>query len=128
MLADTDAIATVAVKDLATAKAFYEGKLGLKLAEREGRQGVLTYTAGKSKLLVYQSQFAGTNEATAVTWIVARGEVESIAKALKAKGVAFEHYDMPGLTLQGDVHVGTDMSVAWLKDPDGNIISVVSAS
>jgi hypothetical protein len=33
---------------------------------------------------------------------------------------------MPGLTLHGDVHVGGDMKVAWFKDPDGNILSLVS--
>jgi len=47
---------------------------------------------------------------------------------LKSKGVAFEHYDLPELKLQGDVHVaeGADMKVAWFKDPDGNIFSIVN--
>ena len=50
-----------------------------------------------------------------------------MVRELKAKGVAFEHYDnLPGLTVQGDVHVGGDMKVAWFKDPDGNILSIVS--
>ena len=44
---------------------------------------------------------------------------------MKAKGVKFEHY-MPGLKLQGDVHIGGDMKVAWFKDPDGNILNIVS--
>ena len=46
--------------------------------------------------------------------------------ALKAKGVPFEHYDMPGMTLKGDVHVAPTMKIAWFKDPDGNILSIVS--
>jgi hypothetical protein len=45
---------------------------------------------------------------------------------LKAKGVSFEHYDLPGLTVQGDLHVGQGIKVAWFKDPDGNILSLVS--
>ena len=44
--------------------------------------------------------------------------------ALKAKGVKFEHYDLPGMKREGDVHVGGDMKVAWFKDPDGNTLSV----
>ena len=43
---------------------------------------------------------------------------------LKGKGVMFEHYDMPGLEREGDVHVGGDMKIAWFKDPDGNILNV----
>ncbi|HST08217.1 MAG TPA: hypothetical protein VLJ83_08585 [Gemmatimonadaceae bacterium] len=46
-------------------------------------------------------------------------------RALKAKGVAFEHYDFPGMTLKGDVHIMGDMKAAWLKDPDGNILAIV---
>jgi hypothetical protein len=42
---------------------------------------------------------------------------------LKSKGVTFEHYDMPGLSLEGDIHVGQGMKVAWFKDPDGNILN-----
>jgi hypothetical protein len=38
--------------------------------------------------------------------------------------VAFEHYDMPGLTRQGDVHVSGTFKGAWLKDPDGNILHI----
>ena len=47
-------------------------------------------------------------------------------QALKAKGVTFEHYDMPGMTREGDVHVGGKMKAAWFKDPDGNIHALVS--
>ena len=42
--------------------------------------------------------------------------------------MAFEHYDMPGMTLEGDVHVHEAMRVAWFKDPDGNIISLVGGA
>ena len=47
-------------------------------------------------------------------------------KALKAKGVAFEHYDLPDTTRKGDVHLAGKLKVAWLKDPDGNILALVS--
>jgi catechol 2,3-dioxygenase-like lactoylglutathione lyase family enzyme len=123
MLGNQDAVATVAVKNLAAAKTFYEGMLGLKQIDAEGEE-VVVYQTGASRLNVYRSQFAGTNKATAVTWVV--GDVEDEVRALKSKGVTFEHYDMPGMKLQGDLHVaaGEDMKVAWFKDPDGNIFSI----
>jgi hypothetical protein len=76
-------------------------------------------------LFVYESQYAGTNQATAVTWVVGNNVDEEV-KTLRAKGVAFEHYDLPGTVREGDVHVAGDIRVAWFKDPDGNIHSVVS--
>jgi hypothetical protein len=75
---------------------------------------------------VYKSQYAGTNKATAVTWTVGE-ELDDIVRALKGKGVRFEHYDLPGMTRKGDVHVAGEMKAAWFKDPDGNILSLVSA-
>lgn len=83
-----------------------------------------TREAGKFRLLVYESRYAGTNQATAVTWD-AGDDTEKIVQALKSKGVAFEHYDLPGATLKGDVHVMARMKAAWFKDPDGNIHAVV---
>jgi catechol 2,3-dioxygenase-like lactoylglutathione lyase family enzyme len=123
MLADKDAVATIAVKDLKAAKKFYGDTLGLKptpVPEPE----VLNYKSGNSTLLVYKSQFAGSNKATSVTWIV--DDVEGTVRDLKAKGVAFEHYDFPGMTRKGDVHIAGKSKAAWFKDPDGNILAVVS--
>lgn len=125
MLANTEVMATIAVRDLAAARAFYGDVLGLQenpvgdAAEGE----VLSYLSGSSRLMVYRSEFAGTNQATAATWTVG-DEIEEIVAALQAKGVSFVHYDMPGLRLEGDIHVGDQMKVAWLKDPDGNILSI----
>jgi len=123
MLADKDAVATVAVKDLKAAKKFYGGTLGLKLTPVPEPE-VLNYKSGNSTVLVYKSQFAGSNKATSVTWIV--DDVEGTARDLKAKGVAFEHYDFPGMTRKGDVHIAGQSKAAWFKDPDGNILAVVS--
>ena len=122
MLGDNDVLATIAVKNLSAARKFYEGKLGFQLVHTEGDQAA-TYKSGKSQLLVYQSQFAGTNKATAATWMVK--DVERLVKDLKAKGIAFEHYDMPGVTLKGDVHLAGNLKNAWFKDPDGNILALV---
>jgi catechol-2,3-dioxygenase len=122
MLADKDVMATIAVKDLGVAKRFYEGTLGLKPMNSQQPE-VVTYKSGNSVVLVYKSRYAGTNQATALTW-VAGADVPTLVRELKDKGVKFEHYDMPGFILEGDVHVGHGMKVAWFKDPDGNILSI----
>jgi catechol 2,3-dioxygenase-like lactoylglutathione lyase family enzyme len=124
MLGNTDAMATIAVKDVKRARKFYEDVLGLK-AVRSEEPHMVVYQSGKSTILVYVSSFAGTNKATAVTWRVGE-ELENIVKALKAKGAKFEHYEMPGATLKGDVHVMGKTRNAWLKDLDGNILSLVN--
>ena len=124
VLGDVPAIATVAVADLKRAAAFYEGTLGLTVTAREGDE-VISYRTGSTVLNVYRSEYAGSNRATAVSGAVG-DRVDEIARDLKARGVRFEHYDMPGLRLEGDVHVGDGMRVAWFKDPDGNILNLVS--
>ncbi len=124
MLGSKDVTATVAVKNLEAARKFYEGTLGLKRAPGE-ENGAQAYQTGKTGLLVYESQYAGTNQATAATWPVG-DDLEKIVQGLKAKGVRFEHYDLPGTTLKGDIHLAGSIRVAWFKDPDGNIHALVS--
>ncbi len=124
MLANRNAMPTIAVRDLAAARKFYEGTLGLTPLE-SGQEGVLNYQSGTTTVVVYVSRFAGSNQATSCTWSVG-DEFDAILKALKAKGVAFEHYDMPGMVLQGDAHVAGDYKGAWFKDPDGNILHILN--
>ena len=124
MLTGHDAVATVAVRDLAAASRFYEDTLGLERIHDEESQAY-TYRTGASTMLVYQSEYAGTNRATSVTWIVG-DQVDALAKSLKSKGVKFERYDMPGGRHDGDVHVFGETRVAWFKDPDGNILNIAS--
>lgn len=124
MLVSYDVIATVAVRDIKQARDFYEQTLGLAPIEA-AEETVMTYQSGDSKLLVYQSDFAGGYGATVATWPVTGG-IEQIVDGLKANGVTFEHYqDMPNTEVRGDVHVSRDMKVAWFKDPDGNILCLV---
>jgi catechol-2,3-dioxygenase len=124
MLGDKDAAANIAVKNLKNAKKFYEDILGLTQIDAEGQE-VIVYKSGSSTINVYQSQYAGTNQATAVTWTVG-ADIENIVQALKAKGITFEHYDMPDMKRVGDVHVAGEMKVAWFKDPDGNILNIIN--
>ena len=53
-------------------------------------------------------------------------EVDNVVKGLRDRGVTFEHYDMPEVKREGDVHVAGPMRMAWFKDPDGNILCVMN--
>jgi catechol 2,3-dioxygenase-like lactoylglutathione lyase family enzyme len=124
MLGKTDATPMIAVKDLDRARKFYEDKLGLKTKdEMEGE--LLTMKSGDTLINVYRSEFAGTNKATALTFDV--DDIDSEVRDLKEKGIFFEHYDMPGLEQHGDLYVAEGVKMAWFKDPDGNILSLVEA-
>ena len=124
MLGESEAIAMIAVKDLNAAARFYEGTLGLTRLSTEGEEAI-TYRSGSSKLNVYRSQYAATNKATCALWNVG-GDIEAVAAGLKARGVPFEHYDMPDMTQEGDIYRHDHFKVAWFKDPDGNILSIVN--
>lgn len=117
MLKDKASSAIVAVTDMDRARHFYESVLGL--ARISGDDNVMQFKTGATTLVVYKSDFAGTNQANAVVWGVG-DEVEAITADLKAKGVTFEHY--PGMELKGDIHVAGHFKMVWLKDPDGNIL------
>jgi catechol 2,3-dioxygenase-like lactoylglutathione lyase family enzyme len=121
MLANKDAVANLAVKNLDVATEFYKNMLGLTPVHKDGEE-LVVFRSGSSSINVYRSDYAGTNKATAVTWDV--DNVKEEVAALKSRGVVFEHYDMPGMTRDGDVYVSGDMKVAWFKDPDGNILNV----
>ena len=122
MLAHHDVAATLAVTDIDAARSFYEGTLGLKPV-MEAPDGVV-YSAGNSRLMVYRSDFAGTNRATGATWAVG-DQLDSVVQNLRTNGVAFEHYDLPGTTRDGDIHEVGGMRGVWFKDLDGNIIGLV---
>jgi catechol 2,3-dioxygenase-like lactoylglutathione lyase family enzyme len=124
MLGNKDAASNVAVKNLEIAKKFYEEILGLTPVGVEGQE-VIIFKSGNSTIYVYKSEYAGTNKATAISWVVGE-DIEGVVQQLKAKGVTFEHYEMPGVIRNGDVHVADDMKVAWFKDPDGNILNITS--
>ncbi|GGI52874.1 VOC family protein [Oxalicibacterium solurbis] len=124
MFNNKDAIAMIAVRDMQVAAKFYETVLGLQKESTIDKE-VITYRSGNTRINVYQSQYAGTNKATTLIWNVG-DDIDAIARMLKNKGIAFEHYDLPGLTLENDLYVGDGMKVAWFKDPDGNILSIVS--
>jgi catechol 2,3-dioxygenase-like lactoylglutathione lyase family enzyme len=128
VLGDKDAFATLAVKDIGAARRFYEETLGLTPLGGPSGPGAVVYRSGGSAVLVYESRYAGTNQATAASWAVG-DDFDSLVAELKDKGVSFEHYDdLPDTTRDGDVHVMRELRSVWFKDPDGNILNIVNQS
>lgn len=124
MLKAHNSSAIVAVSDLDRARSFYGETLGLQQTAGGGDQP-LTFSTGDTTLVVYPSEFAGTNKANAVVWGVG-GDLGSIVADLRGKGVAFERYEMEGASFADGIHWFGDFGAAWFRDPDGNILHLNS--
>jgi catechol 2,3-dioxygenase-like lactoylglutathione lyase family enzyme len=123
MLGDYPAAATIATADLARARKFYEETLGLKVDMEDDPGGIL-YATGGSRVLLYQSEFAGPSKVTVATWMV--DDLDRVVDVLSAKGITFEQYDLAGGLKTDERGIADAGSVrgAWFKDPDGNILNV----
>ena len=122
MLREALCIATIPATDIDRARRWYADKLGLEPVQ-EDEEG-LQYETGKGTgFLLYPSQFAGTNQATAMGWRVVEFDAE--IEELRRRGVQFEEYDLPGLTTTNGVATMPDgRKGAWFKDSEGNILAV----
>ncbi len=123
MLKDARIGANAPVSNLEQAIAFYEGKLGLTLFERGEEKPYARFEgAAATKLQVYESATAGQSRHTLASFVVddVRAEVEE----LKARGVVFEEYDMPGFkTVNGIAEIAGEKG-AWFKDSEGNLLAI----
>jgi predicted enzyme related to lactoylglutathione lyase len=122
MLQDFPMYAYIPASDLARARQFYEAKIGLRPKEvREG--GVVYEFAGGTACFLYLSPNAGTSKASQAFWSVV--DVDGLMVKLKAKGVTFETYDIPGeKSPQGAITAG-GAKAAWFKDSEGNIMALI---
>ena len=123
MLQSAPIYAYIPAKDVARARKFYEGKVGLK-PKQEILGGVFYEFAKNTGVFLYDAgDSAGTNRASQAFWTVE--DVEKEVAELKKRGVTFEHYDLDGLRQDGDIYTAEGMKTAWFKDPDGNILSMI---
>lgn len=124
MIGDHTPSPTLAVSDLDRARGFYEGVLGLS-PQGDPPEGVF-YAAGSASLFVYPSSFAGTNRATAVSWMLPADAFEEEVARLRAAGVEFVTFDAPGMEWEDGVAVMGDGAgrAVWFTDPDGNILNL----
>jgi catechol 2,3-dioxygenase-like lactoylglutathione lyase family enzyme len=116
---------SIAVFDMARARAFYEEQLSLTTV-RSGADGSRIYASGGDvSLHVYPSPaHAGRSTATLATWYV--DDVERVVDELASKGVTFEHYEGVTTDAKGISPRAGGGKVAWFKDPDGNTFAVES--
>lgn len=113
----------LAASDLERAKRWYADKLGLEPVE-EDEYGGLQYETGGGTFLVYLSEFAGTNRATAAGFRVE--DFDAAVAELRSRGVAFEDVDFGefGSTVDGVISTPSGDRAAWFKDSEGNILSL----
>lgn len=124
-LKDKISSAILGSSDIERSRAFYSETLGLDL-EEDGMGGVLVYRTGPTWLLVYPSEFAGTNKANAVVFDCGE-DIEAIVDDLRGKGVTFEHYEMDEVSYADGIHRSGGFRMVWFKDPDGNVLHLNSA-
>jgi predicted enzyme related to lactoylglutathione lyase len=122
MLQDFPMYAYIPAKDLARARQFYEKKVGLK--PKEEINGGVVYEFGQgTACFLYPTPNAGTSLASQAFWSV--DDVDREIEALKARGVVFENYDMPGERSPSGAISEGGAKAAWFKDSEGNIMALI---
>jgi catechol-2,3-dioxygenase len=123
MLSEITPVTTLPTASLSNARSFYEGTLGLT-PQDEGMGGV-SYRCGDGTVFVYESEYAGTNKATAVNFNVSMSAFDDEIAVLREKGITFMTFQADGLDWNdGVASMGDTMKSVWFTDPDGNILNV----
>jgi predicted enzyme related to lactoylglutathione lyase len=120
MLSQAPIRAYIPASNVERARRFYEVTIGLR-PKQEFAGGVI-YECGGADVFLYSTPNAGTSKASQAFWQVA--DVEKEVLELKARGVTFEEYDMPGITMKNSIATGGGAKTAWFKDTEGNILAV----
>jgi catechol 2,3-dioxygenase-like lactoylglutathione lyase family enzyme len=121
MLGTASLVAFLATTDAGRARAFYEDVLGLRFVADDGF--ALLFDANGVTLRIARVEALTPHPFTSLGWQV--DDIAAVMQALRAKGVSFEHYSLPGQDETGAwTPPGTSAKVAWFKDPDGNLLSL----
>ena len=122
MLKNSPIVPYLPVADMGRARKFYERTLGL--TPREEYAGGVIYECGQgSWVFMYRSPGAGTSKASTAFWAV--DDVAAEVAELKARGVVFEEYDMPGLKTVNGIATADGGKAAWFKDSEGNTLGLI---
>ena len=128
MLRDAKVATRLPAKDLNRARAFYSEKLGLEPVEQ--REGGLRYVCAAGEFAIFVSAGVQSGMHTQMGWEV--DDIEAAVRELRARGVKFEEYDLPGLrTVDGIAEIagnypskGTGERGAWFRDSEGNLLGI----
>jgi catechol 2,3-dioxygenase-like lactoylglutathione lyase family enzyme len=122
VLGDAMVRAIVPVSDRDRALEFYRDLLGLEVLVLQDELGEARLQVGAAELVLYKSVGAGQSRHTLAAFDV--DDIEEAVARLRAKGIVFEEYDLPGLKTENGITTLGDTKAAWFKDPDGNILAV----
>lgn len=128
MLKDGRVATRLPAQDLERARAFYADKLGLEPAEE--REGGLRYVFPAGEFALFESAGSAAGDHTQMGWEV--DDIEATVRELRARGVVFEEYDLPGLrTVDGVAEIegnypskGDGERGAWFRDSEGNMLGI----
>jgi catechol 2,3-dioxygenase-like lactoylglutathione lyase family enzyme len=128
MLKVSNVATRLPAQDLMRARRFYSDKLGLEPIEQ--RPGGLRYGSGNNFFVLFESVGEASGRHTQMGWEV--DDIEATVAALKARGVVFEEYDLPGLrTVNGIAEIagnypskGVGEKGSWFKDSEGNLLGI----
>lgn len=112
--------AYIPASDVGRARKFYEHMVGL--TPKEDYAGGVIYECGGTEVFMYPTRNAGTSKASQAYWLV--DDVEAEVAELKARGVVFEEYNMPGVEMRNSIAVAGGAKTAWFKDTEGNILAI----
>jgi catechol 2,3-dioxygenase-like lactoylglutathione lyase family enzyme len=119
MLPSAQVTAMLPVKDLDRARRFYEQQLGLAAGSAKP-DGKFVYRCGGTEIALFPRPGGTKADHTALSFKV--DDIRASIRELKARGVRFADYDLPGLkTLEHVCVLGTEKA-AWFQDPEGNIL------
>jgi len=124
MLQKSPLYAYIPVKDVGRARQFYEQKLGFR-PRREDAGGVVYEFGERTACFMYPTLNAGTSKASQAFWQV--DDIEREVADLKARGVKFEEYALPGMKMENGIATAGGAKAAWFKDSEGNILALVQS-
>ena len=120
MLSSAPIRAYIPATDIHRARKFYEQTVGL-VPKQEYAGGVI-YECGGTDVFMYPTPNAGTSKASQAFWQV--NDVEAEVADLKSRGVVFEEYNWPGITMKNSIVTAGGAKTAWFKDTEGNILAI----
>jgi catechol 2,3-dioxygenase-like lactoylglutathione lyase family enzyme len=120
MLSGAKLVGFAAVREAGRAKAFYGGVLGLPLISED--EFALVFDAYGTALRVSLVKEVVNAPYTVLGWEVA--DIATAVRGLTAAGVLFERYPWMQQDRLGIWSAPDGGSVAWFKDPDGNLLSL----
>ena len=120
MLKNAPIRAYIPASNIIRARKFYEEIVGLH--PKAEYAGGVVYECGGADVFMYPTPNAGTSQASQAFWQVS--DVEAEVAELKARGVKFEEYDIPGVPMKNSIVTAGGAKTAWFKDTEGNILAI----